>query len=239
MTAGASGDGAGPAENPYYLAREEGAVRAVRFLADMGSAMPGPGVSSSPSLRGHVLSRYAYRNTVSYFLRLPDGFRDGSGFSRTGRASLQKLRSGAINQLSAGDGSATYLGFRDLVDTLEALVREEAAGSGAQSVWLNIPDSSAAANPNDHSDHANSGFAMDAVAVRLSCANVARFVGHHTAKLPENLSAAETANQSALYAVTASAIISDDIRRMKVENDVSSGAKMSRGLSPPAGGCRR
>jgi hypothetical protein len=40
-------------------------------------------------------------------------------------------------------------------------------------------------------------------------------------------------------AVTASAIISDDIRRMNVENDVSSGLKTIFGSRPSAGGCNR
>src|SRR4051812_21607286 len=40
-------------------------------------------------------------------------------------------------------------------------------------------------------------------------------------------------------AFTASAIISDDISRMNVENDVSAGAKMCFGSGAPAGGCSR
>jgi hypothetical protein len=40
-------------------------------------------------------------------------------------------------------------------------------------------------------------------------------------------------------AVTASAIISDDISRMNVENDVSSGLNTTFGSKPPAGGWRR
>jgi hypothetical protein len=104
------------------------------------------------------------------------------------------------------DGSTTYLGWRDLVDTLEELVRRELENTGATRMWLNFPDVSTKTNQSDHSDHVSVGEAMDAVASRLPCANVNRNVGHPTMRMKENLTPEQTALQAGVYAVTESAI---------------------------------
>lgn len=205
LTAGDAGEGGGPENNPYYQAREAGARRAVRFMSDVDSPTR-DGTFDSKEIRGHRIARYLYKKTVSYFLRLPDGGRAGAGFPGTGQVSLEKLRTGAVNQLTALDGSSTYLGWRDLVDTLHALILDELQNSDARSVSLNIPDSSLVRNPHDHSDHVNVGRAMDEVAAQLSCASVTRYVGHHLARLRQNLSVIDSANKAAVFGVTVTAV---------------------------------
>ena len=81
VTAGDAGAGSGNAgrTQPYYLARENGAKMSVMFMADADKVPERP-ESSTASVFGHLLHRWAYRNTASYFLRLPDGNMDGTGY---------------------------------------------------------------------------------------------------------------------------------------------------------------
>jgi len=204
-TAGDAGLGIGPADKPFYAAREEGARRAVRFIANMDS-LPGPEGFTAALINEHTIAKYTYKNTVSYFLRLPDGNRLGTGYPATGSASLEKLRLGLIRTRSTVDGSATYVGWDDLVDTLEMLVRGELLGSGATHSELFFQDSAPSRNPGDHSDHMNTGLAMDVVALRMPCLSATRFVDYYSQRLKVNLSHAESLNKGAVFAVTVSGV---------------------------------
>jgi hypothetical protein len=199
VTAGDAGQGNGLLAS----AREGGALQAIAFMADVVTP-PGRWLAGATTINGHPIARFEYKNTVAYFLRVIDGRADGVGFPGTGHVSLERLRTGKIAQLAAVDASTTYLGWNDLVDTIEELVRFELQSTGATALRFGFPDSSAAKNPRDHSDHVSVGAAMDVVASRMPCATVARFVGHGTARLRENLSVDATAKQAAVYGVTAS-----------------------------------
>src|SRR6186713_3326491 len=78
MTAGDAGRGSGNDGRrfPLYLARENGADAAIRFMADANSA-PVKKSRRVMEFNGHRIERTVYRNTVSYFLRLPDGGPNG------------------------------------------------------------------------------------------------------------------------------------------------------------------
>src|SRR5262245_16110549 len=80
MTAGDAGNGTGTGgrKHPYYLARENGAELAIRFMADSPGHPTGK-VASNLWFRGHPVYQVSYRNTAAYFLRLPDGNPEGSG----------------------------------------------------------------------------------------------------------------------------------------------------------------
>ncbi|HEY2758685.1 MAG TPA: hypothetical protein VGJ01_23495, partial [Pseudolabrys sp.] len=116
MTAGDAGlgIGSGGRKHPFYLARENGAENAIRFMADANGA-PSESVTSHVTFNGHSIYRVAYRNTVGYFLRVPDGNWSGDGYYDTGFESLRRLNSGENDVLRAVDGSTTYRGWRDLV----------------------------------------------------------------------------------------------------------------------------
>src|SRR5262249_41943734 len=134
LTAGDAGLGIGRAGRryPYYLARENGAQAAIRFMADavdrslVRTTLHSGGQSEPPRLfNGHRIHRIGYRNTVAYFLRVADGHPTGSGFAGTGRQSLERLAGGQIDRLSAIDGSTVYHGWPDLVTTLRAILDYE------------------------------------------------------------------------------------------------------------------
>ena len=127
LTAGDAGlgIGLGGRKHPFYLARENGAEAAIRFMAD--AIRYWRAHRRSMSFNGHMIYQVSYLNTVGYFLRVPDGHWSGDGYYETGFQSLKRLATGENDILRAVDGSATYHGWNDLVGTLRAIVLTSAA----------------------------------------------------------------------------------------------------------------
>jgi hypothetical protein len=141
-----------------------------------------------------------YRNTVSYFLRLPDGNIEGEGFPDTGFQSLLRLHDGAIKTMTAVDGSTVYRGWDDLVRTVRAIV--DAERDRTPLVQINIAETDPAINPGDHVDHLMTAHAaLDAVK-DLSCVRRVSYVDYASAKLPENLNTQQRDMESSVFAVT-------------------------------------
>jgi hypothetical protein len=93
MTAGDAGLGAKRVgrKHPLYFAREQGAEAAIRFMADADNREPIEPSVAAPDFNGRPIRRVCYRNTVAYFLRLPDGSPAGIGYSDTRHQSLRRL----------------------------------------------------------------------------------------------------------------------------------------------------
>jgi hypothetical protein len=201
LTAGDAGlgTGSGGGALPYYLARENGAEDAVRFMAD-ADHVPASRIETHVMRNGHRLRRVEYRNTVSYFLRLPDGNIKGEGFARTGFQSLLRLAHGDIATTTAVDASSVYHGWEDLVRTLRAVI--DAERGGAALVQINVPETDPVINPGDHADHLMTArAALDAVK-DLSCVRHVSYVDYASARLPENLNAQQRDMESSVFAVT-------------------------------------
>src|SRR5262245_14744152 len=68
LTAGDAGLGVGKGgrKHPFYLARENGAEAAIRFMAD-AEATPGERIAAPMSFNGHMIYRVSYLNTAGYF----------------------------------------------------------------------------------------------------------------------------------------------------------------------------
>ena len=209
LTAGDAGLGTGNGgrKHPYYLARENGAETAIHFMADSG-ALPVDKVESKIELNGHQIYRISYRNTVAYYLRLPDGHPSGSGYQNTGNQSLKRLAEGEIETLTAIDGSAAYKGWNDLVSTLHVLVDYERARVPV--VQLNIAERDASINPHDHSDHQMTAKAALEAADGLICARRVFYVDYASSRLPENLDDQQRQMESSVLAVTAAGILALD-----------------------------
>lgn len=201
VTAGDAGLGTGTGErqHPLYLARDKGAEQAVRFMAD-AEAVPDSGTASTMPFNGHPIYRVSYRNTVSYFLRVPDGSPLGTGYARTGFQSLKRLADGANDTLAAVDGSTAYHGWNDLVGTLREIIRHERGQ--ARLVQLNVAELDPHINPEDHSDHLMTATAAVAAARDLPCIRLVSYVDYASSKLPENLDLHERDMESSVFAVT-------------------------------------
>src|SRR3954468_2876659 len=205
VTAGGAGPGVGSAgrKHPYYLAREAGAETAIRFMAD-SDGYPSERTATTIMASGHPVYRVSYRNTVTYFLRLPDGHPAGEGFSATGNQSLQRLAQGRIAALRSVDGSTVYQSWADLAGTLRAIIDDERGV--VPTVELNVAELDSARNPQDHSDHRMTAQAALDAAASLVCATRRHFVEYASAKMPENLGIAERQLESSVVAVTAAGL---------------------------------
>jgi hypothetical protein len=208
VTAGDAGlgTGSGGRKHPYYLAREYGAEAAIRFMADGDGRLPADPKVDALSLGGHRIRRVTYCNTVAYFLRLPDGNPDGTGYEATSYQSLKRLAGGAIGAMSAIDDSATYRGWTDLTAMLRALIVAESEGLVPD---LHLPELDEALNPGDHADHLFSAQAAHDAVAGLPV-RILHHIGYGSGDRLENLAGAERDLKCAVYAVTMAGVLAFD-----------------------------
>lgn len=201
VTAGDAGLGTGTdgRKHPFYLARENGANAAIRFMAD-ANATPGEQTAAPVTLNGHPLYRLSYHNTVGYFLRVPDGSPSGAGYRDTKFQSLKRLHNGENGVLAAVDGSTVYRGWDDLVATLQAIMIYERGR--APLADLNVAETDARINPGDHSDHLITARAALDAAKGLSCVRKIYYVDYASSRLAPNLNAEKRDMESSVFAVT-------------------------------------
>ena len=179
-TAGESGDpGTG-----YWTAREAGANASVDSMT-----VAGAWACANQTINAHVIRRCTKANTVSYYMRLPDGNSDGRGY---GSGSLDLLRAGTIGSLSAVNGSTTYASWGDLVSTVRALVVFETTSQADASVGVHVTDWDTQTNDGDHPDHMTTGALVRAASVTRAW-NLFWYVGYPNLFQPANLSPAEQA----------------------------------------------
>jgi hypothetical protein len=210
MTAGDAGLGTNNAgrKHPLYLARENGAESAIRFMADSDDRPPVDKVVSVIACNDHPIHRVSYRNTVAYFLRLPDGNPAGTGYAATGYQSLKRLADGHIGTLSAIDDTTSYHGWNDLVATLRSVIDFERGN--VPSIQLNVPEPDRVINPNDHADHFMTAKAALDAAQDLPDARRLLYIGYACADRPENLGGHDRDMKCAVYAVTLAGVLAFD-----------------------------
>lgn len=175
----------------YILAREEGAERSIRFMSDVSTVSHKPAVRSRVTVNGHLIRRVTYGNTVSYYLRLPDG--------GAGGPSLAQLQSGEAALLTAVDNSATYQGWADLSRTIEALVRRE--GRYTAALRFNLADPDPVINDSDHIDHQTTSQLLTELLPKMPCAEQKLYQTYNTSSLPINMTTDELLNHAALFGV--------------------------------------
>jgi hypothetical protein len=207
VTAGDAGLGVSGAPVSYYKAREEGALRAIRFLSNVGEN-PGHGARMEWRMvdrAGHRVQRVAYANAVAYFLRLPDGngFK-GTGYESTGFQSLERLKNGDIKSIQAVDGSARYRGWGDLQTALQAIIEAEDEAGKPLSIHIMEPD--AALNPEEHSDHRHTALAIQGVLPGIPCASLHLYDTYDNRNRPQNLSGEELLIAVGLWGATTSGL---------------------------------
>ncbi len=203
ITAGDAGHAFRADSRSYPTARARAAMAATRWMAADAHA-PNTGAPTSPvSIRGHRIGRWVYGRTVSYFLQLPDGNYAGEGFARYGFQSLSRLQAGAIRRITSIDGTATYDGWADLVQTLAAVLAREAGE--AYPIRLHLAEPDAGLNPGDHADHLQAGAAARAALVLhrrgQACDALYQYVDYAIADRPANLSPDDWQTKAGSFAV--------------------------------------
>jgi len=194
---------AGGADRPaaYWQAREAGSAASVGAAAsrdDADTLEARRDTCATLDVLGHHIRRCAFRNTVSYYLRLPDGAYDGSGFAATGFQSLARFGSGEIARIEAVDASATYRGWADLLHTVDSLLAGEVERAAAGALELHSHDPDAAGNPGDHSDHGSTARLAAELAAMHQIA-ITGYAGYAISRRPANLSAAAAAAKMLVF----------------------------------------
>ena len=137
-------------DSVYWQARERAALQSTRIAAAI--PVTTPLACSAVQIRDHSIRKCSVGNTESFFLRLPDGKRDGKGFARYGYRSLRKLRANPGSEITAIDASTTYRGWTDLLTTVGAIIGRDSAAA-----TIHTSDPNIVRNPHDHFDHRMAG----------------------------------------------------------------------------------
>lgn len=218
LTAGDGSAGAAsyaPTNIPFYISRENGSVYSSKYAADITTVSTPQDVPvvSNVTINGKNIAKYTYKNTVNYFLRLPDGNGNGSGFNNNGFQSLEKLRNGTITAMNVvgyttsppanGPAAYTYT-WSQLTATIRQIILNEKI-TGTQS-WVHTASTNTGSyNTGDHSDHIFSSWAVqDAVNIvtALSWVGINGFRDYNSSSYAANLNSVDHENASALFGLT-------------------------------------
>ena len=179
----------------YWTTRERGALESTRVAVRSAARDSAADQCSVVRVSEHPIRRCAIANTESYFLRLPDGRRNGAGFARHSYESLRKLRAKRIASISAVDGSTKYNGWTDLVSTVSMLAGE---GSASRVVTIHTSDPNVVVNPHDHFDHRMAGLLV-ADSRRKHRWNAVYYAGYALATRAANRSKDQERQKVALF----------------------------------------
>ena len=180
-------------DTAYWRTRERAA------LASAGQLIPAttraaPAACDTAIVVGHSIMRCVLPNSVGWFLRLPDGRRNGAGYRSHAFQSLRKLRSGRISAIDAVDGSTRYKGWSDLAATVRAIAEAEPASS----ISIHANDPSVLINPHDHYDHRIAG-RLAADLQRSNRWNAYYYLGYAVVARDDNLPAAGLQAKTRLF----------------------------------------
>jgi hypothetical protein len=182
-------------DSSYWVARERGALESTRVAATPPARDSSSSQCSVVNALEHAIRKCVLGNTESYFFRLPDGRRNGSGFARHSYESLRKLRAKRIGSVSAVDSSAMYSGWADLLSTVEALIGQ---GSSDRLVTVRTSDPNIVVNPHDHFDHRMAGL-LAADARRKNRWNVVYYTGYALATRAPNRSTDQARQKASIF----------------------------------------
>jgi hypothetical protein len=143
----------------------------------------------------HAIRKCVVARTVSFYLRLPDGKRDGAGFARHAYQSLRKLRSKKIAAITAVDGSTTYRDWADLRNTIGTLIGVDSGGSD---IVLHSSDPSISINPHDHFDHRITGLLVEDLRKKAGL-NTRYYLGYALGARAANRSTDEAREKTAIF----------------------------------------
>jgi LmbE family N-acetylglucosaminyl deacetylase len=171
----------------YWRSRESGGKAAYAYMAGVDGWVDDR-ISVTKNGQNFELS-VAYLLDKPYiqlvFLRLPDGFRSGSGSGVNNGESLQKLYQYSINSIGALDGSNRY-SRDDLISVIQGLL------DAYKPLNVRIHDHESAYAYNEHSDHVYSAmFSADAVRDNDAGLYLKSYINYETESFTVNLTASE------------------------------------------------
>jgi LmbE family N-acetylglucosaminyl deacetylase len=179
----------------YWRTRELAALHSTRVAIGRNASDSAAVSCSTTTVLNHAIQQCVVANTRSYFLRLPDGKRNGMGFASHDYQSLRKLRGKKIPVVNAIDGSAVYDGWGDLTTTINNLI---GPNSSDRDVVVHANDPSIAANPHDHFDHRMTGLLVEDLR-RTQRWKTQYYVGYALATRAANRSTDEAREKTAIF----------------------------------------
>ena len=179
----------------YWQTRERAALQSTRLAIGVKAADSAAVRCSTTEVLEHAIRKCVIANTDSYFLRLPDGKRNGAGFARHDFESLRKLRGQKITAITAVDGSAAYRGWGDLMAIASVLI---GSSSATADLVVHASDPSVAANPHDHFDHRMAGLLVDDLRKRQKW-KTQYYVGYALATRAANRSTDQAREKTAIF----------------------------------------
>jgi hypothetical protein len=179
-------------DSTYWRTRERAALASML----LGTV---PVDSVERGCRFVVIARHSIWSCVgdrveSYFLRLPDGRRNGRGFPTHQFESLWKVKRARNTSITAIDRSSVYDGWGDLIKTINGIVGDS---SGSQ-VVVHANDPSVVINPHDHTDHRVAGLLAEQL--RREHHWIANYyLGYALATRADNLSSGRRQTKTSLF----------------------------------------
>jgi len=182
-------------DSVYWATRERAALRSTGIATGTVVGDSSADQCSIVRVLDHAIKKCSIANTESYFLRLPDGHRNGIGFARHSYQSLRKLRRNRVSSISAVDGSAVYNGWADLRSTVDSLIGDS---STARIVTVHTSDPSVVINPHDHFDHRMAGLLVYD-SRRKNKWNVTYYAGYALATRAPNRTGEQVRQKTSLF----------------------------------------
>jgi LmbE family N-acetylglucosaminyl deacetylase len=179
----------------YWRTRENAALQSTRVAIGRDASDSAAVRCSTTTVLDHAIHQCVIANTKSYFLRLPDGKRNGMGYASHGYQSLRKLRGRKIPAVNAVDGTATYQGWENLEATVSNLI---GPGSPDLDVVVHASDPSIVANPHDHFDHRMTGLLVEDLR-RTQRWKTQYYVGYALATHAANRSSDDARQKTAIF----------------------------------------
>ncbi len=201
LTAGDAGYKMG--NDAYYKARESSALAAARFMVNAynsgkfyGDEMQHEWVK----VNNQLVLKYTYKQLAVYFMRLPDGNENGSGFTANQNKSLEKLYNRKIVDLATIDGRSIYSNKETLIGTLKTLITSI---HKTDTLEIHLPDADQKRNPGDHSDHRMASLFVQDASKGFNGLSYFFYAGYHAQTLEPNLTSDEIKIKGALWGISA------------------------------------
>lgn len=178
----------------YWQSREAGYRASIRQAVKARPTAGPDTLAAKVTINGHEIDAYRYKNTVAYFLHLPDGGLDGKGLARGRFQSLKQLRETG-RPLTPLDGGNSYLSWDELSQTIRQLLAREAIEG---KLTIHCPQPDERCNPGDHADHRLAGELARSATQQVEC-QFLQYVGYNVARRPANLTPEQTTRQRQVY----------------------------------------
>jgi LmbE family N-acetylglucosaminyl deacetylase len=180
-------------DSVYWKTREKAALSSTRLAAGFAARSDTIGCTIVQVLE-HTIRKCVIGNTRSFFLRLPDGKRNGTGFAQHDHQSMRRLRAGKITSITALDGSTSYNGWKNLLSTVSALIPR----TTGLATLVSATDPSIVVNPHDHYDHRMAGLLVEELRRQRNFA-VRYYVGYALATRADNRSNEQARLKTAIF----------------------------------------